>query len=131
MERQYECWKSECNTEIGTGSTPKCDLAFLDCSQQDLPARKLWLNSTKLIEKCDAEISDNTFRFGMFADALTKDLVKESFVSKYLYCLWWGLRNLRYIFLHMYLFLFLFPLALLLLMNCSVKKKFWRSRISE
>ncbi|XP_020261026.1 cyclic nucleotide-gated ion channel 18-like isoform X1 [Asparagus officinalis] len=94
MERQYQCWHIECGKENGTMNTPKCDLTFLDCNRRDLPERKVWLNSTKLLHNCNAQSDDVSFQFGIFSDALSKDIVGASFAAKYLYCLWWGLRNL-------------------------------------
>uniref|UniRef100_A0A453HI68 Ion transport domain-containing protein n=2 Tax=Triticinae TaxID=1648030 RepID=A0A453HI68_AEGTS len=34
------------------------------------------------------------FEYGLFEDALKLDIVDASFFEKYLYCLWWGFRNL-------------------------------------
>ena len=80
---------------------PKCEIRFLDCnSDGEHSKRDIWLNSTSVVRKCNAEREDVTFKFGIFADALTQDIVDASFIAKYLYCLWWGLRNLRYVFLH-------------------------------
>lgn len=94
MERQYGCWLGECEKENGTMNLPYCTPTFLDCKSLELPERKLWLANTNAVEKCDATSSTTTFRFGMFADVLTSEVVGATFLAKYLYCLWWGLRNL-------------------------------------
>nr|CAD1824624.1 unnamed protein product [Ananas comosus var. bracteatus] len=60
----------------------------------ELPERKAWLNSSLVRASCDATSSSVTFNFGMFADALNNEIVAATFLEKYLYCLWWGLRNL-------------------------------------
>lgn len=49
-----------------------------------------------MLSNCDARNSNVDFKFGMFADAFINDVASKNFVIKYLYCLWWGIRNLRY-----------------------------------
>ena len=46
---------------------------------------------------CSIEDEDNPpFNYGIFAQALTSGIVaSKDFFSKYCYCLWWGLQNLR------------------------------------
>lgn len=97
IERQYTCWVTECSKENGTMGLPLCNPSFLDCSSLELPERKAWLNSSLVRASCDATSSSVTFNFGMFADALNNEIVAATFLEKYLYCLWWGLRNLRLI----------------------------------
>ncbi|KAG0463305.1 hypothetical protein HPP92_019374 [Vanilla planifolia] len=94
MERQYTCWVTECAKENGTLNLPVCNPSFLDCRRQELPERKAWLNATNVLRNCDATKEDVSFNFGMFADVLTDEVVGATFLAKYLYCLWWGLRNL-------------------------------------
>ncbi|XP_073002652.1 cyclic nucleotide-gated ion channel 18-like [Typha latifolia] len=93
IERQYTCWVTECAKENGTMSTPICNPRFLDCSSLVLPERKTWLDSSHVSLYCDAT-NPVRFNFGMFADALNSEIIAATFVEKYLYCLWWGLRNL-------------------------------------
>lgn len=59
------------------------------------PERQYWLNLTHVLENCDPRNKDNNFKFGMFEDAFTNDVASSRFIVKYLYCLWWGLKNLR------------------------------------
>ncbi|PKA57351.1 Putative cyclic nucleotide-gated ion channel 18 [Apostasia shenzhenica] len=94
MERQYTCWVTECAKENGSFNMPMCNPRFFDCSSLELPERKAWLNATNVIGNCDATNSTVNFNFGMFADVLTNEVVGATFMAKYLYCLWWGLRNL-------------------------------------
>lgn len=61
-----------------------------------MPERQFWLNNTKVLTECDARDS-HAFKFGMFADAFTEDVASSNFIEKYFYCLWWGLKNLRYV----------------------------------
>ncbi|CAL9149911.1 unnamed protein product [Musa hybrid cultivar] len=95
IERQYTCWITECLAEnVSTTTMPICNPRFLDCSSLELPERKAWRNSTLLLSNCDATNDGIKFNFGMFADALTSEIVAATFIEKYLYCLWWGLKNL-------------------------------------
>ncbi|KAL5582527.1 hypothetical protein UlMin_014969 [Ulmus minor] len=92
--RQFSCWRAECAKESTSKVISACIPAFLDCNSLQQPERKGWLNATRVTSACDARNSNVNFKFGMFADAFTNDVVSTSFVQKYLYCLWWGLRNL-------------------------------------
>ncbi|XP_059644231.1 cyclic nucleotide-gated ion channel 18-like [Cornus florida] len=91
IARQHSCWRMECAKE--KTKNPPCILSFLDCSSLTQSKRENWLKSTKVVEHCDAKNGD-TFKFGMFADAFTSEVASSHFIEKYLYCLWWGLRNL-------------------------------------
>ncbi|XP_059294117.1 cyclic nucleotide-gated ion channel 18 isoform X2 [Lycium ferocissimum] len=94
IARQYSCWSNECRKE--RDAVPPCVPEFLDCSSfTDSYVRDYWRNSTQVLAKCDAiNDEDSGFKFGIFADAFTNEVASSSFMEKYLYCLWWGLRNL-------------------------------------
>lgn len=81
---------------------PYCFLEYLDCvpTERNL-AKKALLAVTKVVKNCDPRESSNDF--GMFADAFTSQVATANFRPKYFYCLWFGLRSLRYI--HMYVLL--------------------------
>ncbi|KAJ7974548.1 Cyclic nucleotide-gated channel [Quillaja saponaria] len=91
--RQFSCWKAECRRE-NESHVISCLPAFLDCSSMENPDRQYWLNVTHTVTNCDAKNKDINFKFGMFSDAFINDVVSTKFKEKYLYCLWWGLRNL-------------------------------------
>ncbi|XP_024978579.1 cyclic nucleotide-gated ion channel 18-like [Cynara cardunculus var. scolymus] len=88
--RQHSCWQQGCKEEMAS----KVCISFLDCNSVDQPERKKWLQSTSLRTLCDASNETSPFKFGMFADAFTSEVASSKFFEKYLYCLWWGLRNL-------------------------------------
>ncbi|CAI9261248.1 unnamed protein product [Lactuca saligna] len=88
--RQHSCWQQGCKEEMAE----KVCMSFLDCKSIDNPDRKKWLESTSLRTLCDASNESSPFKFGMFADAFTSEVASSKFFEKYLYCLWWGLRNL-------------------------------------
>ncbi|KAL7232516.1 hypothetical protein ACSBR2_010519 [Camellia fascicularis] len=90
--RQHSCWRLECKNE--KNAVASCVLNYLDCNSLDQPERNRWLNATRAIARCDAKKDDTDFKFGMFSDAFTNEVASSPFIEKYLYCLWWGLRNL-------------------------------------
>lgn len=99
IQRQYECWRIECAKEMNSTYSPSCNPYFLDCSTVGKSARNAWLKRTNVIINCDAlNDDDKDFQFGMFSDAFTNNVASSAFPDKYFYCLWWGLKNLWYIF---------------------------------
>ncbi|XXG55349.1 hypothetical protein AAC387_Pa03g3043 [Persea americana] len=94
IERLHSCWIIECAKEDGTVQMPKCNPDFLDCSTLDKPERKAWMSITHVLKRCDPTNVNVTYDYGLFADAFTNDVVGSPFMEKYLYCLWWGLKNL-------------------------------------
>nr|GMC93552.1 cyclic nucleotide-gated ion channel 18-like [Ipomoea batatas] len=92
--RQHSCWNMQCRSE--RNAVPPCIPSFLDCESlyTNSLEREYWLNTTSLLTRCDPKNEDSDFKFGMFADAFTSEVASSPFVEKYLYCLWWGLRNL-------------------------------------
>ncbi|XVE83936.1 hypothetical protein DITRI_Ditri16bG0128900 [Diplodiscus trichospermus] len=93
LARQFSCWKAECARE-NASKLIACIPSFLDCNSLTRPERLYWANVTKVLANCDARNNRVDFKFGMFADAFTNDVASKNFVIKYLYCLWWGIRNL-------------------------------------
>lgn len=81
-------------------------MVFLDCSKANVVGvrRQNWLNDTSVFTRCDAMNDDSDFKFGIFAEAFTSEVASSPFMEKYIYCLWWGLRNLR--FDHLFHFFF-------------------------
>lgn len=95
LERQHGCWRGECLKEMHR-KYRSCKTVYLDCSSLTWPDRVKWLNTTKVFSKCDAFKDKNHQLFGIFAAAFTEGVATAQFLEKYFYCLWWGLRNLRY-----------------------------------
>ncbi|GMH11558.1 hypothetical protein Nepgr_013399 [Nepenthes gracilis] len=92
ISRQYSCWKSECRKE--QEGFPACLPRYLDCSTLMDVDRMYWLNNTNVLVNCDPRSEDTSFKFGMFAEAFTSGVGSSKFMKKYLYCLWFGLKNL-------------------------------------
>ncbi|MBA0697538.1 hypothetical protein Goari_021076, partial [Gossypium aridum] len=93
IARQFSCWKEECAKENAL-KVIACIPSFLDCNSLVKPEREYWANVTNVLNNCDASNEETDFKFGMFAAAFTTDVASKNFVIKYLYCLWWGIRNL-------------------------------------
>lgn len=91
IERYATCWKSICKKEV---IPEKCLLKYLDCDASDDNTRLRWMNSTSVFSSCQPE--QNVFNYGIFGNAVTNSVLSSNFLEKYLYCLWWGLQNLRY-----------------------------------
>lgn len=72
-----------------------CIPSFLDCNSAEQPDRQYWLNVTNLRANCNASNENLPFKFGMFSEAFTEEIASASFIEKFLWCLWWGLRQLR------------------------------------
>lgn len=73
----------------------KCFLSYLDCGSLNNDGRGQWINSTHVFSNCNPENSID-FNYGLFENAMTNNVVSSAFLEKYLYCLWWGLQNLRF-----------------------------------
>ena len=92
--RYDTCWHKAC------GENEKCEVDFLYCGNQQMKGYDAWQNISQTVIgfKCSINEDDPHFNYGIYTQALTSDIVaSNSFFTKYCYCLWWGLQNLRYI----------------------------------
>lgn len=88
VERNDACWQKNCTAAI------KCKKDFLYCGNQGMEDYRAW-NRSILKSNCSAE-DNNQFDYGIYSNALSSGIVSsKKFVSKYCFCLWWGLQNLR------------------------------------
>ncbi|KAJ7569912.1 hypothetical protein O6H91_01G099900 [Diphasiastrum complanatum] len=94
VQRQDGCWQKYCRSET------HCKFEYLYCesygNELDM-ARKEWLSTTQVFNSCSPNFSHDpdAFNFGIYTDALSNGITSSTdFVVKYLYCFWWGLRNL-------------------------------------
>ncbi|XP_059276532.1 LOW QUALITY PROTEIN: probable cyclic nucleotide-gated ion channel 5 [Lycium ferocissimum] len=92
VERYDTCWESACKHNT------TCKTDFLYCGNQDMTGYNAWsiISESVLNEACPFGDDDNPpFDFGIFKQALSSGIVfSMKFVTKYCYCLWWGLQNL-------------------------------------
>ncbi|KAL8150744.1 hypothetical protein V2J09_020552 [Rumex salicifolius] len=94
IERTDTCWRQACSSNNTT-----CNTHFLYCSSnlQDMNGYSKWHNisSSVLDTQCTTKGDNPPFDFGIFSQALSSSITSSTkFVSKYCYCLWWGLQNL-------------------------------------
>lgn len=89
LERHITCWKYVCAME--QKGLNNCEPNYLDCQYTSAEAN-IWKKVTKTFATC---IPGN-YEFGMFGDAFRDQVTSADFLSTYFYCLWWGLRNLRW-----------------------------------
>ncbi|XP_050203362.1 probable cyclic nucleotide-gated ion channel 5 [Mercurialis annua] len=91
VERQDTCWQKACNR------TDQCNKKYLYCGNQFMDGYGSWANISSSVLKlsCEAKDDNGPFDYGIYTNALTSGVASSmKFVSKYCYCLWWGLQNL-------------------------------------
>ncbi|KAK9274939.1 hypothetical protein L1049_022195 [Liquidambar formosana] len=93
VERNDTCWQEAC-----TGKSGICNKDFLYCSKEHIGGDyKGWSNISAgvLDSSCSADGDNPPFDYGIYSNALSSGIVStHKFISKYCYCLWWGLQNL-------------------------------------
>ncbi|KAH6762347.1 cyclic nucleotide-gated channel 15 [Perilla frutescens var. hirtella] len=87
IERQEECWKRVCDDQ-----EPDCRYLYFDCETLNDSSRIYWFASSNITKLCG--LGSNFHNFGIYEDALTYGVASSTFLHKYSYCFWWGLRNL-------------------------------------
>ncbi|KAK7411570.1 hypothetical protein VNO78_03005 [Psophocarpus tetragonolobus] len=90
VERNDFCWQKACTEN-------RCNKNFLYCGNQYMEGYSAWQNKSKdiLMSRCSADDDNPPFDYGIFKQALSSRIVSsKKFISKYCYCLWWGLQNL-------------------------------------
>ncbi|XP_051130210.1 protein CNGC15b-like [Andrographis paniculata] len=86
VERQEKCWRDLCDSQ------PDCYYFYFDCDSKSHPGRSVWFLSSNVSVLCGGK--NSFYDFGIYEDVLSNGVAKAGFISKYFYCLWWGLRNL-------------------------------------
>ncbi|XP_047337772.1 cyclic nucleotide-gated ion channel 1-like [Impatiens glandulifera] len=89
VEIKNSCWLIACNTDSN------CNANSLYCESRHDSKNYTFLDAAcPYLEQKDIHTSKD-FDFGIFIDALQSRVAEsESFRHKFLYCFWWGLRNL-------------------------------------
>jgi cyclic nucleotide gated channel, plant len=95
VERQITCWNKKCFSETNI----TCAARFFDCDYADANSAVFsnWANSTGVFQNCNATDDTIDFNFGIFGNALKYKAASTTFLEKYLFSLYWGLQQLRYI----------------------------------
>lgn len=92
MERKSACWAQACRNDS------KCEIEYLYCGHRETEGYKAWMQVAKTVldEHCVESEAYGEFDYGIYLQAVQSQVdSSEHFPSKYCYCLWWGLRNLR------------------------------------
>lgn len=92
VERYDTCWERACR------HNSTCQPDFLYCGNQGMTGYIAWSNISESVLNgaCPRSGDNPPFDFGIFEQALSSGIVfSMKFVTKYCYCLWWGLQNLR------------------------------------
>ncbi|KAF4370439.1 hypothetical protein CsatB_013818 [Cannabis sativa] len=91
LERNDTCWQRSCKTQSN------CNTNFLYCGNQNLSGYEDWFGGKNQNDTMNNYCSTkgDSFDFGIYENALSSGIVSsKKFISKYCYCLWWGLQNL-------------------------------------
>ncbi|KAL8502445.1 hypothetical protein ACS0TY_021547 [Phlomoides rotata] len=92
VERNDTCWQRACKRN------GQCSTNFLYCGNEKMDNYDDWskIREGILSAACPVDVDNNPpFDFGIFKQALASEIVStRKFLSKYCYCLWWGLQNL-------------------------------------
>ena len=85
IEREIACWHEACENQSG------CGRSSFSCAHSG--------NYTALDDLCPINAPNSTlFDFGIFLEALQSGVVQSSNLpTKFFFCFWWGLRNLRFV----------------------------------
>ncbi|XP_009336790.2 cyclic nucleotide-gated ion channel 1 [Pyrus x bretschneideri] len=88
MEREYRCWRDHCDGKDACKNSLYCNsdtgASFVANKNASCP----------FIDPGDIKNS-SVFNFGIYYDALASGVVEtRDFPKKFLFCFWWGLRNL-------------------------------------
>ncbi|XP_010417136.1 PREDICTED: probable cyclic nucleotide-gated ion channel 6 [Camelina sativa] len=95
LERNNDCWSKACHFNNQT-----CARNFLFCGNQNMKGYAAWdkIKVSVLQQYCPVDVPEDEeppFDFGIYLRALSSGIVSsKNFVSKYFFCLWWGLQNL-------------------------------------
>ncbi|XP_004150319.1 cyclic nucleotide-gated ion channel 1 isoform X1 [Cucumis sativus] len=84
IQRVGQCWQEACTKHLG------CSFTSLYCDHNYINEGNQFLTDMCPVKKKNIE----PFNFGIFIQALQPDIVESDFSKKFLYCFWWGLRNL-------------------------------------
>ncbi|KAL7193460.1 hypothetical protein ACSBR2_025134 [Camellia fascicularis] len=95
VERNDTCLRRACKNNTKSGGP--CNVNFLYCGNQYMEGYDAWQNISDSVlgSNCTVDGDSPPFDFGIFKQALSSGIVSSrNFLSKYCYCLWWGLQNL-------------------------------------
>lgn len=99
IERLSDCWRNACDEFLG------CNRIYMYCGrnleEKEDPGFQEWITITRQVinETCEPQKDgEMPFNYGIYSSAVQSNVIGSLDVtSKILFCLWWGLANLRYV----------------------------------
>ncbi|XP_043716050.1 probable cyclic nucleotide-gated ion channel 5 [Telopea speciosissima] len=89
VERNDTCWQTACE------ANSQCKKNYLYCGDGHMEGYDAWLSISNGVLSTMCSPSGGGFNFGIFTLVLSSGVVaSRQFLSKYCFCLWWGLQNL-------------------------------------
>ncbi|KAL6967233.1 hypothetical protein U1Q18_033037 [Sarracenia purpurea var. burkii] len=85
VQRQAACWRSVCAQDASN-----CTYEYFECSTIGNPARDGWIQSSNITNTCNPI---NGYPYGIYGPGVSSGLTTASFLQRYFYSLWFGLRS--------------------------------------
>ncbi|KAH7838501.1 hypothetical protein Vadar_027330 [Vaccinium darrowii] len=87
IQREAACWRSAC-----AQSNTTCSYDFFDCRTIGDPTREAWIQASNMSNVCTAA-STGSYPYGIYAPGVLAGVTSSSFLQRYFYSLWFGLRS--------------------------------------
>ncbi|KAG5515522.1 hypothetical protein RHGRI_036529 [Rhododendron griersonianum] len=84
IQREAACWRSACDQ-----SNTACSYDYFDCRTIGDPTREAWIQASNMSNVCSAS---GTYPYGIYAPGVIAGVTSSSFLERYFYSLWFGLR---------------------------------------
>jgi cyclic nucleotide gated channel len=93
IERVSDCWRASCD------EFPGCNKIYMYCgsTEESNDEYTEWTTVIRQVihENCEPD-SQNPFDYGIYSSAVTSEVIRsKDMTTKLLFCLWFGLANLR------------------------------------
>ncbi|XP_058221278.1 protein CNGC15b-like [Rhododendron vialii] len=85
VQRKAACWRSVCSQDNST-----CNESFFDCSSIGSPIRNQWIQSSNISNLCSPS---GNYPFGIYGPGLASGVTTGTFLQRYFYSLWSGLKS--------------------------------------
>ncbi|KAI8524050.1 hypothetical protein RHMOL_Rhmol13G0119100 [Rhododendron molle] len=85
VQREAACWRSACDQ-----SNTTCSYDYFDCRTIGDPTREAWIQASNMSILCSAS---GTYPYGIYAPGVVAGVTSSSFLQRYFYSLWFGLRS--------------------------------------
>ncbi|XP_058199832.1 protein CNGC15b-like [Rhododendron vialii] len=87
IQREAACWRSTCDQ-----SNTTCSYDYFDCMTIGDPTREAWIQASNMFNVCYAG-TGGTYPYGIYAPGVVAGVTSSSFLQRYFYSLWFGLRS--------------------------------------